>query len=79
MDGVVFSLMGGVLPFFCELRSGIPGVGVPEGWFLFFGAFISGIPGVGVPPGGIGDVEIPGGNGLEFAFAEGEVFVLLLF
>jgi len=78
LDGVVLSFSGGVLSFFSELRSGIPGVGVPAGWFLFLGAFMSGIPGVGVPPGGTGDVEMPGGSGLELAFgAAGELGVLL--
>ena len=54
----------------------MPGVGVPAGWFWFFGALTSGMPGVGVPPGVIGEVWMPGGNGLELALA-GAVFVLL--
>jgi hypothetical protein len=76
-DGVVFSSSFGLLLFCSDLRSGMPGVGVPAGWFWFFGALTSGIPGVGVPPGVIGEVWMPGGNGLELAFAPGAILVLL--
>jgi hypothetical protein len=55
----------------------MPGVGVPFGWLAFFGALTSGMPGVGVGPGGSGDVEMPGGKGVEFVLADEFVLELL--
>ena len=75
MEGVVRSSIWGA--FFCDLRSGMPGVGVPFGWLAFFGALTSGMPGVGVGPGGSGDVEMPCGKGLEFVLADEFVLELL--